>query len=91
MTDKEVDDVQKLKALECELHDLRLDARNVEKKISGRIERIKSLESETEKAKVKLMNLYVNLREFNNLIEDKMKDMKDILDIRTGNYFETTL
>ncbi len=91
MEDKQVDQIQKLKELENALNDLRLDALNVEKKIPGRMERIKALENETQQAKVQLLDLYANLRVYNNQIEEKIREMKGILDIHTGSFFKVTL
>ena len=88
MIDEENKKVQELKELEEETYGLRIDAAGIEKKIPGRIVRIKELEGETEKAKGKLTELYANLRVLNNQIDGKNSEIKAIMQIYTGNFYQ---
>ncbi len=81
-------EVRKLKDLEVEIIELTIDVLQVEKKVSGRLLRVKELEEETDKAKAKVVDLYANLRVLNCQILLKMQETKGILKVFTGEYFQ---
>ena len=85
----EVDEkkVQELKELENEINDLRIDINSAGFKIVGALERIKELEAETEKARDRLNDLYANIRVLNSQLQEKNTEMKNILNVFTGNFY----
>ena len=86
--DHKENQVRKLKNLEVEIKELIIDALQIEKKVPERLLRVKELESETDKAKGNVVDLYANLRVLNSRITLKMQEIKNILNLFTGEYFK---
>ena len=86
--DHDEDRVRKLKELEIEIKELILDALTIEKKLPGRLSRVKELEGETEKAKGDVVKLYGKLRALNSQTTLKIQEIKEIIELFTGEFFQ---
>ena len=84
--DHKENQVRKLKDLEVEIKELIIDALLIEKKVAGRLLRVKELEGETDKAKGNVVDLYANLRVLNSRIVLKMQEIKSTIYVFTGEY-----